>query len=122
MSDKATTSLDVYGLKNCDTCRKVRKELDAAKVAYAFRDVRDDGVTKAQVARWAKKAGWETLLNKSSTTWRGLSDADKTGVTEAKAIALMAANPTLIKRPVIERGDTEVFVGWSRETQSALLG
>jgi len=114
--------LNVYGLKSCDTCRKVRKELDAAKVAYAFHDVRDDGVTKAQISRWARKAGWETMLNKSSTTWRGLPDADKTGVTEAKAIALMAANPALIKRPIIERGDTEVFVGWSRETAAAVKG
>jgi len=114
--------MNVFGLKNCDTCRRVRKELDAAKVSYEFHDVRDDGVTKAQISRWAKKAGWETMLNKSSTTWRGLPDADKTGVTEAKAIALMAANPALIKRPIIERGDTEVYVGWSRETAAAVKG
>lgn len=112
----------LYGLKSCDTCRKVRKELDAAKVAYEFHDVRDDGVTKAQVTRWAKKAGWETMLNKSSTTWRGLSDADKTGVTEAKAIALMTAHPTLMKRPIIERGDTEVYVGWTKDVAAAVKG
>ncbi len=110
----------LYGLKNCDTCRKVRKELDAAHVAYEFHDVRDEGVTKAQVARWAKKAGWETLLNKSSTTWRGLSDADKTGLTEAKAVSLMAAHPALMKRPIIERGDTEVFVGWTKDIAAAV--
>lgn len=115
-------ALDVYGLKNCDTCKKVRKELDSAKVAYDFHDVRDDSVTKAQISRWAKKAGWETMLNRSSTTWRGLPDADKTGVTEATAIALMAANRALIKRPIIERGDTDVFVGWSRETAAAVKG
>jgi len=114
--------LDLYGLKNCDTCRKVRKELDAAKVAYAFHDLRDDGVTKAQVTRWAKKAGWEKMLNKSSTTWRGLPDADKIGVTEAKAIALMAANPALIKRPLITRGDTEVHVGWTKDVAAAVKG
>lgn len=113
-------AIDLYGLKTCDTCKKVRKELDAARVAYEFHDVRDDGVTKAQVARWAKKAGWETLLNKSSATWRGLPDADKTGVTEAKAIALMTANPTLIKRPIIERGDTDVYVGWSNDVAAAV--
>lgn len=114
--------MKVYGLKNCDTCRKARKELDATKVAYAFHDLRDEGVTKTQVARWAKMAGWETLLNKSSTTWRGLPDAQKSGVTETKAIALMAAHPTLMKRPIIERGDTDVFVGWTKESQAALLG
>lgn len=112
--------LDVYGLKNCDTCRKVRKELDAAKIAYDFHDVRDDGVTKAQVTRWAKKAGWEKMLNKSSATWRGLPDADKTGVTEAKAIALMTANPALIKRPLITRGDTEVYAGWTKDVATAV--
>jgi Spx/MgsR family transcriptional regulator len=115
-------ALDLYGLKNCEACRKVRKELDKAHVDYAFHDVRDDGVTKAQVARWAKQAGWETMLNKASTTWRGLSDAEKTGVTEAKAITLMAANPTLIKRPIITRGETEVFVGWTKDVAAAVIG
>lgn len=113
--------MEFYGLKTCDTCRKVRKELDAAKIAYDFHDLREDGVTKAQVSKWAKSAGWETLLNKASATWRGLSDADRTGVTEAKAIALMAAHPTLMKRPIIERGDTDVFVGWSKEAVAAAL-
>lgn len=114
--------MDFYGLKNCDTCRRVRKELDAAKVAYEFHDIRDEGVTKAQISRWAKMAGWETMLNKSSTTWRGLPEADKTGLGEAKAIALMAANPTLIKRPLITRGDTEVFVGWTNDVAAAVKG
>lgn len=113
-------ALDFYGLKTCDTCNKVRKDLDAAKIAYEFHDVRDEGVTKAQVSRWAKKAGWEAMLNKSSTTWRGLPDADRTGLTEAKAIALMAANPTLMKRPIIERGDTEVYVGWTSDIAAAV--
>ncbi len=114
--------LEVYGLKNCDTCRKARKELDAAKVDYEFHDVRDEGVTKAQVTRWAKKAGWETMLNKSSTTWRGLSDADRTAVTEAKAITLMAAKPTLMKRPIIARGETEVYAGWTNDIAKAVMG
>lgn len=114
--------VDVYGLKNCDTCRKVRKELDGAHIEYAFHDVREDSVTKAQVSRWAKTAGWETLLNKSSTTWRGLPDDAKVGLTEARAIALMAENPALMKRPIITRGDTEVFVGWSKENAAAVKG
>ncbi|MCB2113614.1 MAG: Spx/MgsR family RNA polymerase-binding regulatory protein [Parvularculaceae bacterium] len=112
--------VDVYGLKNCDTCRKVRKELDRAKIAYDFHDVREAGVTKAQIARWAKAAGWEKLLNKSSATWRALADADKAELTEAKALALMAANPALIKRPVIERDGTDVFVGWTKDVADAV--
>lgn len=114
--------MKIFGLRACDTCRKARKALDAAGVDYAFHDVRENGVAKSQVARWAKTAGWQTLLNKSSTTWRGLSDADKAELTEAKAVALMTAHPTLMKRPIIERGDTEVFVGWTKESKAALLG
>ncbi|WP_375205397.1 Spx/MgsR family RNA polymerase-binding regulatory protein [Hyphococcus sp.] len=113
--------MNLYGLKNCDTCRKAKKALDGAHVRYAFHDVREEPPTKMQIGRWAKAAGWEKLLNKSSTTWRGLSDAEKDGVTEKKALALMAAHPTLIKRPVIENGPTQVFVGWSKEVQDKVL-
>jgi len=113
--------LDVYGLKNCDTCKRVRKELDAAGVSYAFHDVREDGVTKAQIAKWAKSAGWETMLNKTSTTWRALPEADKAGITQAKAVALMAANPSLIKRPLIVRGDTEVHAGWTDAVKTRVM-
>lgn len=113
--------MNLYGLKSCDTCRKAKKALDGAHVRYAFHDVREEPPTKMQIGRWAKAAGWEKLLNKSSTTWRGLSDAEKDGVTEKKALALMAEHPTLIKRPVIENGATQVFVGWSKEVQDKVL-
>lgn len=112
----------LYGLKNCDTCKKARKALDAAGNNVTFHDVRADGVTKTQIANWAKAAGWEKLLNKSSTTWRGLDESDKEGVTEKTALALMAEHPTLIKRPIIEKGPTQVFVGWSKDVQEKLLG
>ena len=110
-----------YGLKTCDTCRKARKALDAAGVKYSYSDVRDDGVTKVQLVKWAKAVGWEKLLNKSSTTWRGLSEGEKVGLNQSQAICLMADHPTLIKRPVIENGPTEVFVGWSKDVQDAVL-
>ena len=113
--------MNLYGLKNCDTCKKVRKALDGAHVSYEFHDLRAEGVTKTQLAAWAEIAGWERLLNKSSTTWRGLSDKDKDGVAEKKALALMAAHPTLIKRPIIENGPTQVYVGWSKEVQDKVL-
>jgi len=109
----------LFGLKNCDTCRKALKALESSGHDVAFHDVRADGVTKAQITKWAKAAGWETLLNMRSTTWRGLGDKDKTNITEARAIALMVAHPALIKRPVIEAGG-EVYVGWPKETQTAL--
>ncbi|MEM8935900.1 MAG: Spx/MgsR family RNA polymerase-binding regulatory protein [Pseudomonadota bacterium] len=113
-------TLDIYGLKNCDTCRKALKALAAKDVETVFHDLREDGVTKAQIKKWAAAAGWETLLNKRSTTWRGLPDALKNGVTETRAVALMADHPTLLKRPIIERGPTQVFVGWSKETEATL--
>lgn len=113
--------MNLYGLKNCDTCKKARKALDGADVRYAFHDVREEPPTKTQIGRWASVVGTDKLLNKSSTTWRNLPDADKVGVTEKKAQALMAANPTLIKRPIIENGPTQVFVGWSKEVQDKVL-
>ncbi|MEM9013772.1 MAG: arsenate reductase [Pseudomonadota bacterium] len=107
----------LYGLKNCDTCKKALKALKETGRAPDFHDVRADGVTKAYLAKWSKAAGWEKLLNKSSTTWRQLSDEDKVACTsESKAIALMAESPTLIKRPVIEDGD-KITVGWSKDVQ-----
>ncbi|MCA8895011.1 MAG: hypothetical protein KDA48_07110, partial [Amphiplicatus sp.] len=94
--------LKIYSLKTCDTCRKAIKALEGAGADLKIVDVRTDGVTKKQIEVWAKAVGWEKLLNKSSTTWRGLDDSDKEGVNEKRAVALMAVHPTLIKRPVIE--------------------
>ncbi len=113
-------TLNLYGLKNCDTCRKALKALESAGCDAAFHDVRADGVAKAQITKWAKAAGWETLLNTRSTTWRGLSDKDKANVSEARAIALMMEHPALIKRPVIE-ADGAVYVGWSKDVQNAFM-
>ncbi len=113
--------LDVYGLKTCDTCKRARKELDAAEVAYKFHDVRENGVAEAEISKWAKAAGWEAMLNKASTTWRALPDDQKIGLTEARAVALMAAHPALIKRPLIVKGDTEVHVGWTDAVKTRVL-
>lgn len=116
----------VYGLKTCDGCRKARKALDAAGASYAYRDVRDDGVARRDLTRWAEaleaNGGWLRLVNKASTTWRGLPDADKTDLTKARAIALIAAHPTLLKRPLFELADGRVLVGWTPEAKAALLG
>ncbi len=112
-------SLKLYGLKNCDTCRKALKALSAAGVEHEFVDVRADGVSAAQVAAWAGAVGWQKLLNTKSTTWRGLDEAEKADVDEPKAVALMAEHATLIKRPVIEAGGT-VTVGWTADVQAGL--
>jgi len=113
--------LTVYGIKNCDTCRKALKWLSAEGIEHTFHDFRVDGLDPANVARWADAAGWEKLLNRRGTTWRNLSDAEKDGVDEAKAETLMAGNPTLIKRPVFETGG-KVLVGFSADEQAALRG
>jgi arsenate reductase len=94
----------LYGIKNCDTMKKACVWLDAHKVAYAFHDYKTSGIDKATLERWAGKVGWETLLNRAGTTFRKLPEADKNGLTEKKAVALMLAQPSMIKRPVLDRG------------------
>jgi Spx/MgsR family transcriptional regulator len=109
----------LYGLKNCDTCRKARKELDRADIPYAFHDVRETQIAKSQIAQWAKAVGFEAMLNKASTTWRALGDAEKASLNEAKAVALMAKYPALIKRPLIALDNGAVLVGWTAEAKAA---
>ncbi len=92
----------VTGLKNCDTCRNAMKWLKAEGIDARLHDLRTDGLEAAALERWVDAVGWETLLNRRGTTWRGLSDADKADVDSAKAKALMLAHPALIKRPVVE--------------------
>ena len=113
--------LTVYGIKNCDTCRKALKWLSAEGIEHTFHDFRVDGLDPADVSRWAAAAGWEKLLNRRGTTWRNLPDADRDGVDAAKAEALMAGNPTLIKRPVFD-GGTDIVVGFGAPEQKALKG
>lgn len=111
--------ITVHGLKNCDSCRKALKWLAAEGLEHDFRDVRADGVTAADLKRWAAGVGWEVLLNRRSTTWKQLPAEDREGIDEAKAVVLMAANPTLIKRPVMEQGNI-CTVGFGEAQQSAI--
>ena len=102
----------IYGIKNCDTMKKARAFLDKAGVEYAFHDYKGAGIERARLETWAKKVGWEKLLNRAGTTFRKLPDTDKTGLTEAKAIKLMLAQPSMIKRPVLELGGGKLLVGF----------
>jgi Spx/MgsR family transcriptional regulator len=111
--------LTLYGLKNCDTCRKARKWLDGGGIPYQFHDVREGGVNRAMLQRWADAVGWQTLLNRRSTTWRSLPDAAKHEIDEQQAIELMLGQPTLIKRPVAESG-AQVLVGFSAARHESL--
>jgi arsenate reductase len=114
--------ITIYGIKNCDTMKKARAFLDKHKVAYDFHDYKSAGIDKERLEGWAKKAGWETLLNKAGTTFKKLPDKDKDGLTEKKAIALMLAQPSMIKRPVLELPRGKLLVGFRPEDYAAALG
>jgi arsenate reductase len=107
--------ITIYGIKNCDTMKKARAWLDKQGVDYAFHDYKTAGIEREQLERWAKKASWETLLNRAGTTFKKLPDKDKDGLTEKKAIALMLAQPSMIKRPVLDLGGGKLLVGFKPE-------
>lgn len=95
-------SVTLYGIPNCDTVKKARAWLDARGVAYAFHDYKKAGADPAKLARWCAVAGWDKVLNRAGTTFRKLPEADRTGLDADCAVALMAAQPSCIKRPVVE--------------------
>jgi Spx/MgsR family transcriptional regulator len=107
--------ITIYGIKNCDTMKKARAWLDKHGVEYAFHDYKTAGIERERLERWAKKVGWEVLLNRSGTTFRKLPDKDKQKVDAKKAIALMLANPSMIKRPVLDLGRDRLVVGFKPE-------
>ena len=111
----------IYGIKTCDTVRKARGWLDAHGITHRFHDYRVEGIDPAKLRAWAATFGWDKLLNRAGTSFRALPDAEKADLDEAKAIALMLANPTLIKRPVLDAGDT-VLLGFKPEEYAARLG
>jgi arsenate reductase len=109
----------IYGIKNCDTMKKARAWLDGQGAAYAFHDYKTAGIDAPRLEGWAKKVGWETLLNRAGTTFRKLPDGDKTGLTEKRAIALMMAQPSMIKRPVLDLGGGKLLVGFKPDLYAA---
>lgn len=110
----------VYGIRNCDTMKKARAWLDAQGLAYDFHDYKTVGIDPERLRTWLKQVGWEKLLNRAGTTFRKLPDADKQGLDEAKAIALMVAQPSMIKRPVVELGGA-LLVGFDPDRYAAEL-
>jgi arsenate reductase len=107
-------SIAIYGIKNCDTMKKARIWLDEHGIAYRFHDYKTEGIERERLVRWAKEVGWEALLNRAGTTFRKLDDADKEKLGETKAIALMLAQPSMIKRPVLDLGG-KLLVGFKPE-------
>lgn len=111
----------IHGIKNCDTMKKARAWLDGRKVAYEFHDYKTAGIDRGKLEGWAKSVGWETLLNRAGTTFKKLPDSDKEGLTEKKALALMLAQPSMIKRPVLDVGG-KLLVGFKADEYEKMLG
>lgn len=112
--------ITLYGIKNCDTVKKARSWLETNKVAYRFHDFRSDGLSETQVKIWIKTVGLETLVNKRSTTWKALDETTKTAFSERTAAPVIVANPTLIKRPVLETAN-DTRVGFSEADYQTIL-
>ena len=117
-----TARVTIYGIKACDTMKKARDWLADHAVAYAFHDYKVQGVDRATLEGWSQAVGWEVLLNRSGTTFRKLPEADRQDLTEAKAIALMLAQPSMIKRPVLEAGNGAPLVGFKPDAYAARFG
>ena len=121
MVHKGYIMITVFGIKSCDTCRKALTWLGNESLEHRFHEFRADGLETARLEAWIATCGWEALLNRRSTTWRQLTASDTSDLNEAKALGLMASNPTLIKRPVFEYG-TGVAVGFNDTVKNTLKG
>ena len=110
----------VYGIPNCDTVKKARTWLDTHSLAYTFHDYKKQGADPVKLAAWVEQAGWEKVLNRAGTTFRKLADTDKQDLDAAKAVAVMATNPSCIKRPVVEHPGG-LLVGFKADEWEAAL-
>ncbi|MFT3997768.1 MAG: arsenate reductase [Asticcacaulis sp.] len=113
-------TITLYGIKNCDTMKKARVWLEAHGLAYDFHDYKASGIDEAHLRAWAAQVGWLVLLNKAGTTFKALPDADKTDLDEDKAIGLMMRQPSMIKRPVLDR-DGGITVGFKPDIYAGLF-
>lgn len=114
-------AIAMYGIKNCDTIKKARTWLEERGVGYDFHDYKASGIDRAKLQGWVDELGWEVLLNRAGTTFRKLPDADRVDIDAAKAIVLMQAQPSMIKRPVLE-ADGQLLVGFKPDVYQAKLG
>jgi arsenate reductase (glutaredoxin) len=111
----------LYGIPNCDTVKKARAWLDARGIAYAFHDYKKAGIDRARLEAWVGDLGWEAVLNRSGTTFRKLPEADRANLDAVKAIDLMLAQPSMIKRPILDHGDA-LIVGFDEAAYTAAFG
>jgi arsenate reductase (glutaredoxin) len=110
----------LYGIPNCDTVKKARTWLEGRGVDYVFHDYKKAGIDRASLEQWCDEHGWETVLNRAGTTFRKLPEADRAELDQDRAIALMLAQPSMIKRPVLDLGDRRI-VGFKPEVYEAAL-
>jgi arsenate reductase len=120
LGKQASMTPTLYGIPNCDTVRKARVWLDQHGVAFAFHDYKKASIDRPRLEAWVAEHGWETVLNRAGTTFRALPDADRANLDAGKAVALMLAQPSMIKRPVLDMGDRTV-VGFKPERYAAIL-
>jgi len=113
-------AVTIYGIKNCDTMKKARGWLDSHGIAYSFHDYKTEGIAKEKLKSWSDELGWEMLLNRAGTTFRKLPESDKQALSERKALALMLAQPSMIKRPVLDSGG-KLLVGFKPESYAKAL-
>lgn len=111
--------MKMYGLKNCDTCRKALKWAAERGIDIEFVDVREGDMSRADIERFVASAGWQTALNRKSTTWRGLNDTEKADIDDVKAVDLIAQHPALLKRPVFDI-DGRIVIGFDAVAQDQL--
>ena len=111
----------LYGIKNCDTMKKAWTWLDQHSVAYDFHDYKKVGIDRPTLEGWVRQLGWEVLLNRAGTTFKKLPEADRQNLDASKAIDMMLAQPSMIKRPVLEAGG-KLYVGFRPGTYDALAG
>ncbi len=113
-------TITIYGLRNCDTMKKARQWLDAHGVEYAFHDYKTAGIDRTTIGKWMQQVGWEVLLNRAGTTFRKLAEGERQDLTAKKAAVLMCAQPSMIKRPVLDAGQ-RIVVGFKPERYAALF-
>jgi len=114
-------TITIFGIKNCDTMKKAQQWLDINGISYVFHDYKTEGVDRTHLDRWVRELGWETVLNRAGTTFRKLDEADKQELDANKAVALMQAQPSMIKRPILDLGDGRLLAGFKPELYEAAL-
>ena len=114
-------AVTIYGIRNCDTMKKARAWLDKRDVDYVFHDYKTAGIDHARLEGWARKVGWEALINRAGLTFKKLPEKDKQGLTGKKAVALMLKQPSMIKRPVLELAGGRLLVGFRPDEYAAAL-